>query len=312
MKVATTCFLCAVLCVLSGSVFAAFEWTNTTSGYWNDPDNWDPGVPDGSQEIKIRQNGETILNTVEDNGDARLRLYNGTMTITSGADLTIGWSRIGHTNGQTATINQDGGTFNHQDGRLSLGNDYATGIWNISGGTLSSTGSGMYIGYTRSSGLAASTGRLVSIGSSATISVDEMLVGLGTVAAGDTGILEFQLDAGGASTITITESLELDVSGENSNAFLELSAMTGLAMTDVVLIDVTSDNAISGMFDAMNGGSAAEGATVILGGNLYSLTYQYDAGMDGAFNDIALVYIPEPASLVLLGLGGLALLKRRR
>ncbi len=298
MRIGKLCVWFAILSLLSKSSFGAFEWINTTSGYWNDPLNWQAAdstnkVPDGTDEIKIRQGRETILNTVEDNDSARLRLYVGTMTIHSGANLTIGWTRIGHTNAQTAVINQDGGTFDHQDGRLSLGNDYATGIWNISGGTLSSTGSGMYIGYTRGSGLAPSTGRLVAIGSNAAITVDDMYVGVGTVASGDTGILEFQMDAGGASTMVITNRLELDVSDADSIARLEVSASATLAKTDIVLVNVTSATAIAGAgaFDSMNGGPAAEGTIILVGGNLYSLTYQYDADGDSANNDVALVFV---------------------
>jgi len=94
--------------------FAAFEWQNTTSGYWNVAANWLNDVtqvnmvPDGTAEIKIRKGGETILNSYEDNNTQRMRLYNGSMTITDGAELIIGWTRIGYTGNQLATINQDG------------------------------------------------------------------------------------------------------------------------------------------------------------------------------------------------------------
>ena len=288
------CLWMVLLTIFGNSAFAAFEWINTTSGYWNVAENWNPAqVPDTSDEIKIRQGGETIINSVET--VYRVRLYNGTLTIQNGADLTVDWSRFGYSSGQTATVDQSGGTFDHTNGRLTLGSEGGTGIWNLSGGELLSSASGFYLGYSRSK-TGPSIGRLVMIGTNPSAVIDELIVGGGgdsdTTGIGDTGILEFQVEADGVSPIEVTERLTLDNKDTTTNAYLEVNTTeTTLPTEDILLVHVSSSIALAGtgVFDEMNGGSAAEGTILIMGGNLYSLTYQYDADADASNNDIALV-----------------------
>ena len=58
MKTGKLCLCFVLLCFVSGTSYAEFEWINETSGYWNNPLNWLDAfggntVPDGTDEIKI-------------------------------------------------------------------------------------------------------------------------------------------------------------------------------------------------------------------------------------------------------------------
>jgi hypothetical protein len=57
--------------------------------------------------------------------------------------------------------------------------------------------------------------------------------------------------------------------------------------------------------------NVAWGSMMNIGGSFYILTNTYVAGTDGLANDIALL-VPEPATIVLFGLGLLALRRNKK
>jgi hypothetical protein len=73
---------------------------------------------------------------------------------------------------------------------------------------------------------------------------------------------------------------------------------------DIALI---AAGTVEGIFDTVNGAAAAEGAEVALsyGGADYLYTLTYAGG-------VGLQWVPEPATVVLLGIGGLIVARRRR
>jgi hypothetical protein len=80
---------------------------------------------------------------------------------------------------------------------------------------------------------------------------------------------------------------------------------------DILLIDNQGTSAVNGLFDSLNGGSAAEGTLVALsfGGIDYNYTLTYLGGTGG--NDVMLL-IPEPATVMIFTLGIVAVCTRRK
>jgi hypothetical protein len=140
-----------------------------------------------------------------------------------------------------------------------------------------------------------------------------------------TGTLEYVLEAGDegyevspihinptSASIAVSNGgycVDIDGAGAAGTANLVVTS-AGAAGGVILLVDNKSTTAVKGVFDTLNGvAGAAEGATTVVGGLTYTLTYLYCAGTDGLHNDIAL--IPEPATLVLLSLGLIAIRRKK-
>lgn len=316
----------SVVCLLSLSAIADFNW-NVESGYWSDGANWlntstsTTGTkPDGSANVNVQKSATSIctLNTDEGLFTNRLIIKNGaTLNIENGGRVGFAWSRVGRNN--TGTVNMTGngvyvlnnddlyiGVDAGGDGYLTM-SDTSSITVNDSGANL---GDNLYIAQNESKG------KLTLIGSQVTVHTNEFLLAdAKTASTNPQAILEYVMDANGASRIITDVSTWIlnGTVGANAKADLLVSASAGLAHADIVLIECLGANAIkgAGVFSSLNGGSAAEGTQIVLGGNTYALTYTY--AVDGiSLNDIALVYIPEPATLLLFAIGGLISLKGRQ
>jgi hypothetical protein len=248
------------------------------------------------------------------------------MEIVAGGSIGMKEMRIGAggaTGSTTVTgyLDHTGGTLNvYGDGDIYIGRQgnaagkIGVGYYTISGGTIvcdatTTTKGGLYVGgASGTEGQIGSIGTFTVVGDDASITMKKLYVGAQTVTRYGTGTLEFKIDVSGVSPIRLTDasSIILDQAGANSTANLVVSLLAAPPSGVILLVENTNTGAVSGTFDTLNGGSAAEGASVVLGGNTYTLTYQ--GGVGG--NDIVL--IPEPATMVLLGLGSLIAIRRRR
>jgi len=188
----------------------------------------------------------------------------------------------------------------------------AEGTYTISGGTFQGTTSTavLRVGGTSGAGM---TGTFNVVGTSGTINMaGDMYVasGTGSMAGTGTGIIKFDLDDGAASRIKVRDSY-IDAANEViAVANLVVNADVAPAGPALVLIENTSTNAVTGKFDTINSWG---GRFVNLGGSTYWLSYTWNAGTSlNNGNDIALILVPEPATIVLLAIGGLIAAKRRK
>ena len=292
-------------CLLVNSAFAATDWLNQI-GQWNEDYKWSNGVPIGDDEIRIRGDDSLcVLSSVQtwsDLSNNRTRVYEGaTLIITDGGELTgPGWLRVGASN--AGTIYQTGGLLKLQEGkdntRLVIGDSGGSdGHYTISGGTLTYESGDGHL----TLGDRGGTGTFTVWGSGSTIQMNSLRVGGRDSGRAATGTLEFLIDELGVTPIQVNDVI-LDPAGDDSMAGLIVD-LIGIGDGDLVpeylLVDNTGDDPVEGIFDGM-----PEGTTLTLDTTPYYLTY-----VGGTGNDIMLV--PEPATVVLLGLGGLIATVRR-
>ncbi len=284
--------LLVLLTFLCGTVFAADSNWNVESGNWYDDENWSGGKPvlsDTSGYINIKKSSTSVctLNTDEGLFSKRWIMQNGqTLNIEDGGSFGATWSRCGR--GSASFVNLTGsGTFIMNNDDLYLGLENGSMEWKMyDSSTLSVQGDDgddsdeLYLGEDGGTCL------FQLNGSSITVNVDRVHVTANS--AGGSATVGYVMDAAGASPI-VTQRLYI---GEAGTAYLNVSAAEELAQQDIVLIEVTSSYSIggNGVFDALNDGPADEGSLILLGGNLYSLTYSYNAS-DSYNNDVALVFV---------------------
>lgn len=298
-----------MLCMLAGGTLAGTidVWIGP-AGSFTDGSKWQNGGPvtwtstSTGDELKITGNGTVCTADTAGNWIYRLTVASGpagsTLEIVNGGSLGMGEIRVGAAGatsaGSVGYVSHTGGTFSVKDlilGHWSSGKPTAQAYYTISGGTLTynagATGR-LYVGAGNNGGY--TEGTFTIVGNAAMIVMDSLYVGSENGTNYGKGILVYQIGAAGVSPITIDDAVYLDTAGASSVANLEVSTTApSLPGADIILVNVTSGNALTGMFDAMNGGSAAEGTEIILAGNTYSLTYQY-AAQAGTNNDIALVF----------------------
>lgn len=303
-----------IVCLGSGSVLAGtLDVWRGPSGSFTDGTKWQNGGPStwvstsSSDELKLT--GEDTICTVDITGSWVYRLTvssgpNGaTLEVVNGGNFSIGEVRVGSSGatgvGATGYVDQTGGTIAVKDIILGRAGSTATGkgYYTISGGTLTynsgATGR-LYVGCGNSG--AYTEGTLTIIENAASIQMKSLYVGSENGVNYGKGTLVYQIGTSGVSPIEISDAVFLDNAGTSSIANLEVSTTeSSLSGADIILVNVTSSNVLTGTFDSMNGGSAVEGTQIILAGNTYSLTYQY-AAEGGANNDIALVFESGSAS----------------
>jgi hypothetical protein len=252
---------------------------------------------------------------------AEFRVGDGGISGTSG-----GVGQVTQTGGIVTMIASSSGTSfsrNLTIGRGGNSGPVAKGQYIISGGTLNYADTDMFgdpvsfndakllVG-TGSNGTTLTEGTFTVVGGTATIKMKELLVGYDGSRTGHKGTMEFQIVNGAVSAVQLTKTVSLNTLGAGATANLLVSLTSGTPLSAILLIENTSTTGVvNGVFNTLNGGSAAEGATTVLGGNTYALTYAYVGSGDSIANDVALVLIPEPATIALLSLG-LFVIRRKK
>jgi len=314
-----------MVCLMVSSAFATNNWTATT-GSWGSPPgsantNWNSTtlgniVPGGTEQVKIA--GGTVC-TVDVTtcvfGTQKLTVGTTTtqaaLNIVSGGTLNAGAEvQVGDATGKNGRVTQTGGTVNLVNGtasaKLEVGYKDGVGYYTISGGTIAgdATYSQLQVG---ASGANGGNGTFTVQGTGGSITVSKLYVGASTATAQytGTGTLAFEI-SGGVSAIN-AGSVNIDPTNVLAAvANLSVTKTGALPTGNIILINNTGTSQVAGAFD-----NIAWGSIVTLAGVNYTLTNTYVGGLDSIANDVALL-IPEPASIVLLGLGLLALRRNKK
>jgi autotransporter-associated beta strand protein len=217
------------------------------------------------------------------------------------------------------------------------------GIVKTGAGTLKLTAANTYDGATIvNAGTLLVSGSLAATAGKVTVNANGTLGGTGTIAS-DVDVLGTlapgasieSLDTGNL-LIAATGKLDVELGRNSGNPVSDIVNVTGtvtlaaganLKLTvysgldnpvrgDIFyLVANDSDDAATGVFTKLNGVDTElnEGSTFTWNSQSWKITYTADAGLSFAGgNDIALKVVPEPATVGLLAIGGLALLRRRR
>jgi len=257
-------------------VKAGASLTGTGTANWKVGDNGTSGVTGTLLQTggALKNGGDLYLGDDADDYGV-VKMYGGSLEV--GDDLKLG--------------DDGGGLFELHGGDLivhgyiAIANKVAPasfGTFEISGGSLTQTGNATSGSGNRRLTIAdAAPGTLRIIGGLATINVTTFEQKVG-------GTMEVVLDATGISTINASEALNL------------------AGVLTVTLADGFS--AVPGTYDLIvaQGVRTGEFTTVNVPSGDYAVTYV--AGSE----TVRLTIVPEPATMSLLALGGLALLRRRR
>jgi len=310
-----------VCLMVSGSAFATNSWKATAGEqYWSEAAGWSRlYAPVGdSEQVKLANNSGLLaictLNSAANpfvtqkltiGGTANSGLWDDApqLVIVDGGSVAIGVEmQVGDSSSKRGKVIQTGGTVT-ATGKIEVGYKSTAGFggtYTISGGTIAGADGGrLFVG---AGGAAGSEGVFTIQGAASSITVSSLLVGAADSVGGyaGTGTIAFEVVDGAVSAIN-AGSVYIDPINDAAAITSLLISSTGLApIEDIVLINNTGDS-IHGVFD-----NAAEGTVFNVGGQAMALTY---VGGDG--NDLVLHIVPEPATIALLGLGLLAIRRKK-
>ena len=322
-----------MILVLAGTAQA---WTELyTSGNWSTGSNWSTGAePTASGDPVLIRGGRTAQVTLSGEVSNGIYLGYGSGAITmTGGDLTDN-DRVYVGDAGTGTFTQSDGTHTI-NGALIIANRIGTagdtGTYTLSGGSLSSTllevavqsgtlGSFIQTGGTNTTGTDGSLYVGYNSGSNGTFSISggSLSIGLNLLIGRDGSNAKFEVVGSGASTIVVAGKYY----AYNSPVTLESKIDGG----GVSLIDVTGTNGdgwatIDGTWNISDIGAPSgvhkydvlRAATGIYGDfDTVNIPSGWAWGVDDTSTvDTLWVETPEPATLLLLGLGGIVASRRR-
>jgi fibronectin-binding autotransporter adhesin len=273
--------------------------------------------------VTMARNLDTADATLTSSGGTSF--VTGTVTLRLGLHVNVGAGGVMHLAG---TIMQGGGTtfwpidFNGAGTTVVDGNILSgVGPLLVNSGrllyngpnTVSSSGGGISVSTGELGGTGSTPGPLTIGDGSGT--GDAILApgdGIGTlhsrgVTLASDAVFKFELN----STAGTYDLLSANGAVQLGSAILSISDLGSTALPlgfQFALIENTSSSATTGTFQGL-----AEGATVLVGSNLFAVSYDTVLDGDGMINDVVLKVVPEPAGGALLGVGALiAGLARRR
>lgn len=297
--------------------------------------NWDTGTVPTSADTIVINNGDTVESSVDSTVNRISVTDNSTLNISTGIlDNVLSGSSVYNELGRRSpgTINQSGGEhkIGHQlrNGSKPDGN----GTYNLSGGSLlisrgSNSNLDLVSGFV-SLAIAdeGATGAFNISGGSLTTRTGVAIGAAGT----------FHVQGSGATSIAIGSHQSLDGFWHQATGSVLRVGVDALGSTDIFIDDfedngtgtgtqgdvIFADGAILDPYDL--GGAVPnawetvmtwEGTLMNLGGGLVLSTDAVTAGWEHRFDgnnlQVRLVTVPEPASLALLAIGSLAIIRRR-
>jgi|GEM_PF-1776321 hypothetical protein len=286
----------AVFCIsyILGSNFisAATTWNGGTSSNFGTAGNWSNNSPgnaadDGSNNLATINNGDTVVLSSDYTGTNTYKLaVGGNSTLNASANFTA----TGLTIQDTGVVNLTDGAFTLPKTSASNNGQGSKGTLNIQSGGILNISGGSHIFNERST----MNGTFRVTGSNASISMNQIGSGNGT--------FDFVFDAVGVS----------GVYGNLSFPWLSIGATS-------VTVDgssYTGGVASFTLFDGHGAGNTPDASNFTisgLGDEGVGWTLDITNNPNGPLNDtVILNVIPEPSTTILLGLGGLALILRRK
>lgn len=281
---------------MPAGVFADAYWTGGGSdNLWSNIDNWNAD-PANSGNVHINNGGggitkmPLIATTASTTGGVYVGEGSGPGVLTIGANLTINGALGVGTNNGNGTVTQTGGLLTA--GEIAVGAEAKNGHYTISGGSVN-------VSHILASDHSTSSGLFEVVGTGATSIVANYQV---KFRSGNGGF-KFVLGATGVTPIQ-TNRLLLDSTG-STTLTVDATGYTG-PEADIVLFDYSRE---------AGGGRYWDGAffdNVILLGGATSINYGTSWPAPAEMNKLTvhIVPIPEPATMLLLGLGGILLRKR--
>ena len=297
-------------------------------------------------EVAVSHAASTA-DTSATHGVARLNISTGAALVTNGNSTGIRVGRlldagqaVGSSRGE---IVQTGGSVNIQQGANGLrlseadgpfgGTPVGDSYYEISGGSLTGRSavntivSDMRIGR-RENVWGTAEFHVNGSGATEIRFLDIQMAGNVASLTGGTGsgtsILHFSIDAGGVETVVAEDEFQFRGGNETlGQNLLQLDLIAEAPEADLLLVqaDRLNTNGITGNAALERFTGMPDGTVIIrqFGGFEYQWTLEYGDGSDDSTLDafvmldfVSKTLVPEPTSLALLGLGSMALLRRRR
>lgn len=298
MKQLICCLVALILTAAAGNALAvSTNWTGASSTSWNDAGNWSGTVPDATLEARIDNAGVPNYLTIAAGDNAqceRLTLRSSGIAYMTGGSLTMngvsGRWRIGWRVNDDSYFTVTGGTIT-TNYTLQIADDTgATGAL-IFGGAIATIGRAIDVGDV-SGGVASFTMNSGEFTASTLGDYGSQVGTAGTLNMNG-GVLNLQ------ASLTVRDGGVVNLGGG-------LLEATSLGLSATGSMDITA-----GMLELAGDASGTVDGYISSGqltgyGSPGNVQYYWDG------NTTSVWAIPEPATIVLLGLGGLFLMRRRK
>ncbi|MFC4994914.1 PEP-CTERM sorting domain-containing protein [Rubritalea tangerina] len=292
MKKTTSVIAVALLSSLWGSA-ATIDWSGV-SGTFTDAGNWTGGVApvlDGTDNARV-SSGSAIHNGT-----------GGDLTISGGSQLILNGGDYGQTAGFWLNF-QGGGSFSVTNGSTLQGTNNLR-LRGVGGNAATHTVDG---GFVNANAWEVDDNQTVNISNGSVLSMNgtssvnnNSVINL-TASTLNVNNLDLRTYAGNSGFVNLFDGAQLNVNGAfttTANAFVNFDTdstavmfLDNVSVTDVETLITNGQFGISGAID--------------------TTTSNYALSVNGSGVDVQLVAIPEPSVSALLGLGGVALILRRR